>query len=651
MCKKGTRKSESLWVIIQELVENDVSAGQLFVILTDNDCSPLSSGTVVVNGSKLVAGAECVCADGLNVGADGYGSKSEATEECVLADRLNACANYNALERGTGEECLSTDGLNGCGNYYALDIAALESVFSNSNYLNAVNLVGNNDVLVITVTHAGESKAAVNLSIVEVFGYLVAAVSTKSVLIAVVTVCGNNLLSYGLFVTVLAVLTCGKTVGLTAVSNSSKNYDIMTGCGNFLEGIVITFGAYLVCLIACLGAGRSLSLILSELVTECGNNYDLLSGVTTLGAANICLVACLGAGGSLSVNYAKGVVCNCGNCPALTLELNAAGLTYEHSVVRALGGTGRLNEVLDLSLYLLVTCSGDLLIFGIIASGTGSVSVPTDLGTAVSLALVVNVVVAKCRDLNLGTGNLSLANLTVNNVFVVAGLYAVGLNSVLNYCRKSGVAESGDLNVCIIVASCTNLKCIPTLVYAVGSLSLILHDVVTELSKYTDTNLAKNGATVVSTADCLLIVAVLGTGGVNSGALELDGMLGPDVVVLGSDFLIALLLTAECALLVIVPTDGTGSSLSSYGLEIVTGSKNGLVNSGNLTLALLTVNYLVVATVLGTGEFNLVLSDRIAGNVVELGNLKEIVPTANSTLVIGVITCLGTGSELSVVMY
>lgn len=215
------------------------------------------------------------------------------------------------------------------------------------------------------------------------------------------------------------------------------------------------------------------------------------------------------------------------------------------------------------------------------------------------------------------------------------------------------MTESRDLNVCMVltVISCANLKCIPTLVYAVGSLSLILHGVVTKLFKYTDTNLAKNSATVVSTADCLLIVAVLGTGGVNSGVLELNGMLGPDVIVLGSDLLIALLLTAECALLVVVPTDGTGSSLSSYGLEIVTGSKNGLVNSGNLVLTFLTVNYFVVATVLGTGEFNLVFSDGICRNVVELGNLKEVVPTANGTLIIGMITCLGTGSELSVVMY
>ena len=446
--------------IFQELVENNLSAGQLLIILTDNDCSPLSSGAVIVNGSKLVAIAECVCADGLNVGADGYGSKSEATEECVLTDRLNACADYNALERGTGEECLSTDNLNGCGDNYALDIAALESVCSNGNYLNAVNLIGNNDVLVLTVTNTGESKTAVNLNVVKTNGHLVAAISAKSVLVTVVTGCRNDLLSYSLVITVLAVLTCGKTVGLTAVSNSRKGYDIVTGCRDFLEGVVIALGAYLVC-----------------------------------------LVACLGTSGSLSVNYAKVVVCNCRNSPALTLEFNAAGLTYEHSVVRALGGTGRLNKVLDLSLYLLVTCSSDLLILGVVASGTGSVSVPANLGTAVSLALVINVVVTKSRDLNLGTGNLILTNLTVNYVLVVTCLVTSGRNSVLNYCRKSGVAESRDLNVCIIVASCTNLKCVPTLVYAVGSLSIILHNIVTKLFKYMDTNLAKNSATVVSTAD------------------------------------------------------------------------------------------------------------------------------------------------------
>ena len=639
--------------IFQELVENNLSAGQLLIILTDNDCSPLSSGAVIVNGSKLVARAECVCADGLNVGADGYGSKSEATEECVLTDILNACADYNALERGAGEECLSTDNLNGCRDYYALDIAALESVCSNGNYLNAVNLIGNNDVLVLTVTNAGESKTAVNLNVVKTKGHLVAAVSAKSVLVTVVTDCRNSLLSYGLVITVLAVLTCGKTVSLTAVSNSSKGYDIVTGCGDFLEGVVIALGAYLVCLVACLGAGGSLSLILSELVAKCGNNYNLICGIATLGAADICLVASLGASRSLSVNYAKGVVCNCRNSPALTLELNLTDRAVEYSVVGAFRSTGGLNEVLNITLYGIVTVCSDLLILGVVASGTCSVSVPANLGTAVSLALVVNVVVAKSRDLNLGTGNLSLTNLTVNYVLVVTCLVTGGLNSVLNYCRKSGVAESRDLNVCMVltVISCTNLKCIPTLVHAVGSLSLILHDIVTKLFKYMDTNLAKNSATVVSTADCLLIVAVLGTSGVNSGVLELNRMLGPDVVVLGSDFLIALLLTAECALLVVVPTDGTGSSLSSYGLEVVAGGKNGLVNSGNLTLALLTVNYLVVATVLGTGEFNLVFSDGICRNVVELGNLKEVVPTANGTLIIGMITCLGTGSELSVVMY
>lgn len=133
----------------------------------------------------------------------------------------------------------------------------------------------------------------------------------------------------------------------------------------------------------------------------------------------ICLVASLGAGGSLSVNYAKGVVCNCRNSPALTLELNLTDGAVEYSVVGALGSTGGLNEVLDIALYGIVTVCSDLLILGVVASGTGSVSVPANLGTAVSLALVVNVVVAKSRDLNLGTGNLSMTNLTVNYVLVV----------------------------------------------------------------------------------------------------------------------------------------------------------------------------------------------------------------------------------------
>ena len=280
-----------------------------------------------------MAGAECICADGLNAATDSNSGKLTTAEECIIIN--SSCAlDYNTLKRAASEECVSSNNLNACGNNNALNVAVLKCIVSNSNYGNTVNLRGDNNVLIFAVAYAGECITACNGSIGKTKGYLMSAVSANTVCIEIMTVCGNNLLLYSLVITSGAVLTCGETVVLTIGSRCAKRNDIVTKSTLFHVGGVIAFGAILVCVPTDLGTCGSLCCVLGNLMTKSRELY-LVVGITALGAAGICVPAAFSTGGSLRINNTESVVCNSGNIPGLTSELYLTDGAEEYSVVRA----------------------------------------------------------------------------------------------------------------------------------------------------------------------------------------------------------------------------------------------------------------------------------------------------------------------------
>ena len=265
---------------------------------------------------------------------------------------------------------------------------------------------------------------------------------------------------------------------------------------------------------------------------------------------------------------------------------------------------------------------------------------------------MIYVIVAKCCNVVVNAGNLSRANLTIGCHIVAALVYTVGLSSVLLYSCKGSVAESGKLNVCsICITSCAGLIGLPALVYTIGSLSCVLNNVMTKLGKNALGGLGECIATIVSTHYSLVVVAVLCTGGVNSGVLDLNGMLGSDMIVLRCDLNVILLLVTVLTSLVCIPTDNTGSSLLLNRYPNVTGSKNSLALSLKLSRAGLTVNNLIEATVFGTGEGLYVLLNSRSSLMAGSRDLLICSIVAVLTGLICLIAVHGTANLNSIVLY
>ena len=102
---------------------------------------------------------------------------------------LNAITDYNASELNASEECALLDSLYSRRNYNRLNIRVLECALCNSNYLNAANILGNNNVLIGATANAGDNTARIYA---EVNRNYVAAGAANAVGIVIVTKSVNN---------------------------------------------------------------------------------------------------------------------------------------------------------------------------------------------------------------------------------------------------------------------------------------------------------------------------------------------------------------------------------------------------------------------------------------------------------------------------
>ena len=158
--------------------------------------------------------------------------------------------------------------------------------------------------------------------------------------------------------------------------------------------------------------------------------------------------------------------------------------------------------------------------------------------------------------------------------------------------------------------------CLPTNESTGRSLRLMLYDIVAECGKNTLGLLCKSyTAVIVGTADSLVVVAVIGTGSINSGILNLNGMLGLDMLVScrNNDLVCAFLNKAALgALVMLVPAGKTCGSLCLNEVISMTGSGNNGEVSLKLCIAGITVVNRVVSTVYGTGRIYVIFNNLCA---------------------------------------